>query len=89
MINRALQEKPANAENWSVRWPKRGRLFGIKPHLAQTFKLSTDPFFIEKVRERSRCSRDFHHGLLGACAVEMIVARKWGIEARFSRFGGA
>ena len=23
------------------------------------------------------------------CAVEMIVARKWGIEARFSRFGGA
>ena len=26
-------------------------LFGIKPHLAQTFKLSTDPFFIEKVRD--------------------------------------
>ncbi len=26
---------------------------------------------------------------LGVCAVEMIVARKWGIEARFSRFGGA
>ena len=23
---------------------------------------------------------------LGVCAVEMIVARKWGIEARFSRF---
>ena len=29
------------------------------------------------------------HPLLGVCAVEMIVARKWGIEARFSRFGGA
>ena len=26
---------------------------------------------------------------LGVCAVGMIVARKWGIEARFSRFGGA
>ena len=26
---------------------------------------------------------------LGVCAVEMIVARKWGIEAGFSRFGGA
>ena len=24
--------------------------------------------------------------VLGGCAVEMIVARKWGIEARFSRF---
>ena len=26
-------------------------LFGVKPHLAQTFKLSNDPFFIEKVRD--------------------------------------
>ena len=26
---------------------------------------------------------------LGGCAVEMIVTRKWGIEARFSRFGVA
>ena len=26
------------------------RLFGVKPHLTKTFKLSTDPFFIEKVR---------------------------------------
>ena len=24
--------------------------------------------------------------VLGVCAVEMIVARKWGIEDRFSRF---
>ena len=30
-----------------------------------------------------------HHYELGVCAVEMIVARKWGIEARVSRFGGA
>ena len=63
MINRALQERAAKAENWSVclmggagdvskttvqRWFS---LFGIKPHLAQTFKLSIDPFFIEKVRD--------------------------------------
>ena len=26
-------------------------LFGIKPHLTKTFKLSNDPFFIEKVRD--------------------------------------
>ena len=24
-------------------------LFGVKPHLTQTFKLSNDPYFIEKV----------------------------------------
>ena len=27
------------------------RAFGLKPHLADTFKLSTDPLFIEKVRD--------------------------------------
>ena len=26
-------------------------LFGIQPHLQQDFKLSTDPFFVEKVRD--------------------------------------
>ena len=26
-------------------------LFGVKPHLAKTFKLSNDPFFIEKVQD--------------------------------------
>jgi transposase len=25
--------------------------FGLKPHLQETFKLSTDPFFVEKVRD--------------------------------------
>jgi transposase len=27
------------------------RAFGLKPHLSETFKLSTDPFFVEKVRD--------------------------------------
>jgi hypothetical protein len=26
------------------------RAFGLKPHLSETFKLSPDPLFIEKVR---------------------------------------
>ena len=26
-------------------------LFGVKPHLSDTFKLSSDPFFVEKVRD--------------------------------------
>ena len=30
------------------------RAFGLKPHLEQTFKLSTDPFFVEKVRDYAR-----------------------------------
>ena len=63
MISRALQETPDAATHWSTRaWGElralpRARykrwlaLFGVKPHLAKTFKLSTDPFFIEKVRD--------------------------------------
>ena len=63
VISRALQETPAAATHWSTRALGRVEgiskttvqrwfaLFGVKPHLAKTFKLSTDPFFIEKVRD--------------------------------------
>ena len=63
VINDALQTKPSARTHWSVRamashsgvskstvqrWFK---LFGLQPHRHQYFKLSTDPFFIEKVRD--------------------------------------
>ncbi len=63
LINRALQKKPDNAGAWSVRLMAEAEqvskstvqrwfnLFGIKPHLSETFKLSSDPFFVEKVRD--------------------------------------
>ncbi len=63
LINRALQEKPGNASAWSVRLMAQAEgvskstvqrwfsLFGVKPHRAETFKLSSDPFFVEKVRD--------------------------------------
>ena len=63
LINHALQEEPDNATHWSVRSMADAQgvskstvqrwfaLFGVKPHLTRTFKLSTDPFFIEKVRD--------------------------------------
>ena len=63
LINRALQDKPKGATHWSARTLGQAegvsrstvqrwlQLFGVKPHLAQAFKLSNDPFFIEKVRD--------------------------------------
>ena len=63
VISRALQERPDEATQWSVRLMSAAEgvskstvqrwfsLFGVKPHLQETFKLSTDPFFIEKVRD--------------------------------------
>ena len=63
VINHALQNKPDKATHWSLRLMGEAEgvskstvqrwfsLFGVKPHLAKTFKLSNDPFFIEKVRD--------------------------------------
>jgi len=68
LINRALHTKPVAATQWSVRSFARSskvsasmayRLFklaGLQPHRQKSFKLSTDPFFIEKVRASSACT---------------------------------
>src|SRR5512132_3794041 len=63
LLNTVLQRKPAAATHWSVRTlaaetgvskssvQRYLALFGVQPHRRKTFKLSTDPFFIEKVRD--------------------------------------
>lgn len=63
VVTQTLESKPDNATHWSSRGMAEAcglsqtavsriwRAFGLKPHLHETFKLSTDPFFIEKVRD--------------------------------------
>ena len=63
VINTALHTTPPNATHWSVRAMAEHTgiskstvqrwfdLFGVQPHRQRHFKLSTDPFFIEKVRD--------------------------------------
>jgi len=63
LINKALQTKPSKATHWSVRsFAKEAnvtasmthrlfRMFGLQPHRTESFKLSNDPFFVEKVRD--------------------------------------
>ena len=60
---RTLEETPTDATHWSTRFMARAtgmsqsavsriwRAFGLKPHLVDTFKLSPDPLFVEKVRD--------------------------------------
>jgi transposase len=64
VITRTLGEKPDNGDtHWSTRSMAKAagmsqsaisriwRAFGLKPHLVQTWKLSTDPQFVDKVRD--------------------------------------
>src|SRR5512138_3571090 len=63
VIARTLESVPARATHWSTRAMARetavsatsvGRIwraFGLQPHRQETFKLSTDPQFVEKVRD--------------------------------------
>ena len=63
IIVATLEEKPRDATHWSTRsMAKRSglsqtaisqiwRAFGLQPHRSQTFKLSKDPLFVEKVRD--------------------------------------
>ena len=63
LIHKTLQTKPDGATHWSVRSmaehtqisrPTVHRIwsaFGLQPHRQRHFKLSTDPFFVEKVRD--------------------------------------
>lgn len=62
-VTRTLETRPADGTHWSTRTLARDpglsqtavariwRAFGLKPHLRESFKLSTDPFFVEKVRD--------------------------------------
>ena len=64
VISRTLESLPADGTHWRIRagWPGRaacrpprcgesGAPFALQPHRVETFKLSTDPDFVAKVRD--------------------------------------
>jgi transposase len=63
LVALTLEEAPRDATHWSTRSMARRagmsqtavsriwRAFGLRPHRAETFKLSSDPAFVEKVRD--------------------------------------
>jgi len=62
-IRRTLETRPPGATHWSLRTMAKAvghapstihriwRAFGLQPHRSETFKLSADPLFVEKVRD--------------------------------------
>jgi len=63
VVKKTLEQKPKNATHWSTRSMAMAtdlspatihriwKAHGLKPHLTETFKLSTDPQFVEKLRD--------------------------------------
>jgi transposase len=63
LITRTLESLPAQSTHWSTRTIAQAsglsqsavsriwRAFSLQPHRVETFKLSSDPFFVEKVRD--------------------------------------
>jgi len=63
IVRRTLQTKPKSATHWSTRTLAKEtgvshqtisriwHAFGLQPHRQETFTLSTDPLFVEKVRD--------------------------------------
>lgn len=63
VITRTLESTPQNATHWSTRTmademglsqstvSRIWRAFGLQPHRQDTFKLSSDPLFVEKTRD--------------------------------------
>jgi transposase len=62
-IRKTLEARPKGGTHWSLRSMAKEighapstvhriwRAFGLQPHRVETFKLSTDPLFVEKVRD--------------------------------------
>jgi len=63
VVTMTLESQPKHATHWSTRSMAQAtglnqtavsriwRAFALQPHRAETFKLSTDPLFVEKVRD--------------------------------------
>lgn len=63
LLNRTLSRKPLAGTHWSIRQAAQVsgiskstvhrlfQAFAVQPHRTRGFKLSTDPFFVEKVRD--------------------------------------
>jgi transposase len=91
IVTKTLEAKPADATHWSTRGMARAsgvsastvhriwRAFSLQPHRAETFKLSTDPHFVEKVRDIVGLYLDPPEKALVICVVHATAAKSTAI----------
>jgi len=97
VIERTLRTTPADATHWSIRSMaaetglshttirRMWSAFGLQPHRSQTFKLSSDPLFVDKVRDIVGliCPRRTEH--LSSASMRKVKSRHSIASNRFCR----
>lgn len=95
LINTTLHTKPADGStHWSVRAVaaqtsisatsvhRYFKLLGLQPHRSEFFKLSTAPFFIEKLRDVVGLYLNQPENALVLCVDEKVNAKRWSARNR-------
>ena len=89
VITRTLESLPADGTHWSSRGMAKAsglssatvqriwRAFGLQPHRVETFKLSTDPDFVAKVRDVVGLYMAPPDRALVLCVDEKRRSRRW------------
>ena len=97
VIERTLHTLPADATHWSIRSMaaetgfshttirRMWGAFGLQPHRSQTFKLSTDPLFVDKVRTSSAFTSRHPTGRLSLALTRKARFRRSIGSSRFCR----
>ena len=97
VVVQTLEALPAAATHWSTRAMAEAcglsaatvsriwRAFGLKPHRTETFKLSKDPLFVEKIRDIVGL---YLHPPDVLCVDEKAL-RRWTARSRCCRWGPA
>ena len=94
VVYKTLNEKPEHQTQWTVRSMAAAsgmskdtvhriwRSFGLQPHRQKSFKLSTDPFFVEKVRDIVGLYLNPPEHALVLCVDEKSQSRPWSAASR-------
>jgi transposase len=105
VVRKTLHEKPKDATHWSLRSMERAsgvsrssvntiwRAFNLQPHRSETFKLSTDPNFVEKTRDIVGLYMSPPENAVVICppreAMRSARCRPWTARSRCCRCGPA
>jgi putative transposase len=99
LINRVLQSRPKGATHVRSVAAETGiskstvaryfALFGLQPHRSKSFKLSTDPFFVEKVRDVVGYTSIHPIGRWCCAWTRRTRSQPWSAPSRCCRWGWA